>query len=212
MPGHVTISLDETATCADVEALASALAGAETSAPCCCETPAWAPVHTRQTPFCTETAFNSYHSETEMMRYIRRLESRDLALNEAMIPLGSCTMKLNAASEMIPITWPETSSLHPFVPADQSEGIREMLSVLSDRLAKITALPPSPSSPTRVRRGNTPACWPSAATRSTQGKATVTSASSQPPPMERTPLPPPWRVLRWCPSNVTKAATSTWRT
>ena len=116
----------------------TALAGAETSAPCCCETPAWAPVHTRQTPFCTETAFNSYHSETEMMRYIRRLESRDLALNEAMIPLGSCTMKLNAASEMIPITWPETSSLHPFVPADQSEGIREMLSVLSDRLAKIT--------------------------------------------------------------------------
>ena len=111
---------------------------AETSATCDCDAPAWDPVHTRQTPFCTEKAFNSYHSETEMMRYIRRLESRDLALNEAMIPLGSCTMKLNAASEMIPITWPEANSLHPFVPADQSEGIREMLSVLSDRLAKIT--------------------------------------------------------------------------
>ena len=135
---HAAISLDETATCADIAALASALAGAETSAACDCDAPAWDPVHTRQTPFCTEKAFNSYHSETEMMRYIRRLESRDLALNEAMIPLGSCTMKLNAASEMIPITWPEANSLHPFVPADQSEGIREMLSVLSDRLAKIT--------------------------------------------------------------------------
>lgn len=135
---HVAISLDETASCTDVATLASALTGTETSAPCCCESPAWAPIHTRQTPFCTETAFNSYHSETEMMRYIRRLESRDLALNEAMIPLGSCTMKLNAASEMIPITWPETSSLHPFVPADQSEGIREMLATLADRLAKIT--------------------------------------------------------------------------
>ena len=135
---YAAISLDETATCADIAALASALAGAETSAACDCDAPAWDPVHTRQTPFCTEKAFNSYHSETEMMRYIRRLESRDLALNEAMIPLGSCTMKLNAASEMIPITWPEANSLHPFVPADQSEGIREMLSVLSDRLAKIT--------------------------------------------------------------------------
>lgn len=135
---HVAISLDETATCADIAALASALAGAETSAACDCDAPAWDPVHTRQTPFCTEKAFNSYHSETEMMRYIRRLESRDLALNEAMIPLGSCTMKLNAASEMIPITWPEANALHPFVPADQSEGIREMLSILSDRLAKIT--------------------------------------------------------------------------
>ena len=86
---HVAISLDETATCADIAALASALAGAETSAACDCDAPAWDPVHTRQTPFCTEKAFNSYHSETEMMRYIRRLESRDLALNEAMIPLGS---------------------------------------------------------------------------------------------------------------------------
>ncbi len=134
----VSISMDETATCADVAALASALCGAPVECECACDCPSWDEVHTRQTPFCTETAFNSYHSETEMMRYIRRLESRDLALNEAMIPLGSCTMKLNAASEMIPITWPEACALHPFVPADQSEGIREMLTKLSERLAKIT--------------------------------------------------------------------------
>ena len=75
---HAAISLDETATCADIAALASALAGAETSAACDCDALAWDPVHTRQTPFCTEKAFNSYHSETEMMRYIRRLESREI--------------------------------------------------------------------------------------------------------------------------------------
>lgn len=135
---HVAISLDETATCTDVTTLATALTGSETQAPVCCTNPAWAPIHTRQSSFCTETAFNSYHSETEMMRYIRRLESRDLALNEAMIPLGSCTMKLNAASEMIPITWPEASALHPFVPENQSEGIREMLIKLAERLAVVT--------------------------------------------------------------------------
>ncbi len=134
----VAISLDETATCADVTALATAICGSPVECECACDAPAWDAVHTRTTPFCTETAFNSYHSETEMMRYIRRLESRDLALNEAMIPLGSCTMKLNAASEMMPITWPEACALHPFVPADQSEGIREMLTKLSERLAKIT--------------------------------------------------------------------------
>lgn len=135
---RVSIAVDETTECADIAALATALTGQPAQTVSCCAEPSWNPSHTRITPFCTETVFNAYHSETEIMRYIHRLEARDLALNEAMIPLGSCTMKLNAASEMIPITWPEACALHPFVPADQSEGSREMLTSLANRLATIT--------------------------------------------------------------------------
>lgn len=98
----------------------------------------WDEKFDRTTDFLTESIFNSYHSETEMMRYIKRMESRDLALNEAMIPLGSCTMKLNAAAEMMPITWPEVTNVHPFAPEDQTQGSREMLKELEEWLAAAT--------------------------------------------------------------------------
>ncbi len=92
----------------------------------------------RTSKFLTHYIFNSYHSETAMLRYLRNLADRDLALDRSMIPLGSCTMKLNATTEMIPVTWPEFSTLHPFAPADQSIGSRQLIKELSDWLISIT--------------------------------------------------------------------------
>jgi glycine dehydrogenase len=132
---HIGISLDETTGEEDLAAICQLFntepshSSAEDSLPASL---------LRQSDFLTQKVFNSYHSETEMLRYLKRLESKDLALNESMIPLGSCTMKLNATSEMMPLSWPEVSSLHPFVPADQSQGYREMLGLLEDWLAEVT--------------------------------------------------------------------------
>ena len=92
----------------------------------------------RGTKFLTHRVFNTFHSETSMLRHIRTLADRDLALDRTMIPLGSCTMKLNATTEMIPVTWPEFSSLHPFAPARQSAGYRRLIQELSDWLIAIT--------------------------------------------------------------------------
>jgi glycine dehydrogenase len=92
----------------------------------------------RTSTFLTHKVFNSYHSETEMLRYIKRLESRDLSLTASMIPLGSCTMKLNAAAEMFPISWPEFAKLHPFAPLKQARGYQILFQNLEDWLAEIT--------------------------------------------------------------------------
>lgn len=92
----------------------------------------------RKSPYLTHSVFNSYHTEHEMLRYIKRLESKDLSLCHSMIPLGSCTMKLNATTEMIPITWPQFSQIHPFAPAEQWRGYAEMFATLESWLAEIT--------------------------------------------------------------------------
>ncbi len=129
----VGISLDETVTNSDLEELAS-LFGAQKIA----SSSPTKVVGERTSEYLRHELFNSRHSETSMLRYIRALADRDLALDRTMIPLGSCTMKLNATTEMIPITWPEFSSLHPFAPIDQSQGIRTLIDQLSSWLLKIT--------------------------------------------------------------------------
>jgi glycine dehydrogenase len=126
-PQHVSVALDETTTRADVEALWSWFAPAGATLPKAAAYEAGIepliPLALRRTSaFLTHPVFNAHHSETEMLRYLRRLADKDLALDRTMIPLGSCTMKLNATSEMIPVTWPEFARIHPFAPADQRQG------------------------------------------------------------------------------------------
>ncbi|EOU9529670.1 aminomethyl-transferring glycine dehydrogenase [Cronobacter dublinensis] len=145
IPGAVGITLDETTTRADVQALLRVVTGDDAQVDIDAldkevahDSRSIAPAMLRDDAILTHPVFNRYHSETEMMRYMHSLERKDLALNQAMIPLGSCTMKLNAAAEMIPITWPEFAELHPFCPADQAEGYLQMISQLSDWLVKLT--------------------------------------------------------------------------
>jgi glycine dehydrogenase len=131
---HIGIAIDETTEWEDIAALCGVF-GTTLSDQIAGTIPAGL---LRDTSFLTQKVFNAYHSETEMLRYLKRLESKDLALNESMIALGSCTMKLNATSEMMPLSWPEVAALHPFVPASQSVGYREMLSLLESWLAEVT--------------------------------------------------------------------------
>lgn len=137
----VGISLDETTTVADVISLLQIFA-AEDDLPFSVEqlsTESNFPASlTRESEYLTHPVFNSYHSETELLRYLHRLESQDLSLTTSMIPLGSCTMKLNATAEMIPVTWPEFGKIHPFAPKSQTQGYQVMFQQLENWLAEIT--------------------------------------------------------------------------
>lgn len=131
---QVGISTDETTTSGIVKSLLEVF-GVQLSAPEGFEIPAG---QVRTSDFMTHPIFNTISSETQMMRYLRRLSDRDLALDRTMIPLGSCTMKLNSAAEMESITWPEFASIHPYAPAEQTEGWRELITDLEGRLTAIT--------------------------------------------------------------------------
>jgi glycine dehydrogenase len=146
LPDAIGISLDETTTREDILTLIAVVTG---QAPVLDiealdaelvrnSEPPFPPALLRTTPILTHPVFQRYHSETEMMRYLHKLEQKDLALNQAMIPLGSCTMKLNAAAEMVPITWPEFSELHPFCPPEQAQGYQILIDQLSQWLIALS--------------------------------------------------------------------------
>ncbi len=135
---HVGISLDETTTEEDLNELL-AVFGAGNTTGLSEFTESAIPQNLKRTSsFLTHPVFNTHHSEHEMLRYIKKLENRDLSLVHSMIPLGSCTMKLNATTEMIPVTWPEFGNIHPFAPAEQTRGYQRMITELENWLAEIT--------------------------------------------------------------------------
>lgn len=140
--GTIGVSLDETVTREDVIDILRAFGGsddADIDALLSRSSMKEVPESLRRTSdFMTHEVFNTHHSETEMLRYLKELENRDLSLAHSMIPLGSCTMKLNATSEMLPVTWPEFGALHPFAPSEQTRGYQELFESLESRLAEIT--------------------------------------------------------------------------
>ncbi|TDX00745.1 aminomethyl-transferring glycine dehydrogenase [Dinghuibacter silviterrae] len=132
--GSIGIALDETTTPEDVQDILSVFGGASTTM----SEPAFPAYAVRHTAYLTHPVFNTHRSESQMMRYIKQLENKDLSLNTSMISLGSCTMKLNAATEMIPLSWAHWSKMHPFAPLDQVQGYAQIVRELSDYLCEIT--------------------------------------------------------------------------
>lgn len=136
---RIAISLDETTNASELTQLLQILdisdVGTASNG-----NAAWPSAWNRTTSYLEHSVFNSYHSETEILRYMRRLDARDLSLTTSMIPLGSCTMKLNATVEMMPITWPEFSATHPFAPIEQMEGYQQIVSELTEMLKEITGM------------------------------------------------------------------------
>ncbi|NRB39981.1 MAG: aminomethyl-transferring glycine dehydrogenase [Pseudomonadales bacterium] len=137
---EISISINETTTDEDLSLLIRTLTGKNVNLESiAAQTTNFIPeTLKRQSSYLEHPVFNSYHSETEMLRYLKRLESKDIALNHSMIPLGSCTMKLNATAEMIPVSWPEFANMHPFAPDDQTQGYQKMLTELENMLIAST--------------------------------------------------------------------------
>lgn len=139
----ITVSFDETTTLDDVDKLFQVFSGGKSvsfsAASLAPEVGTAIPSSlSRKSPYLTHSVFNSYHTEHEMLRYLSKLQSKDLSLCHSMIPLGSCTMKLNATTEMMPVTWPSFTDIHPFAPTEQAQGYQEMFNDLGDLLCTIT--------------------------------------------------------------------------
>ena len=171
------IALDETTTPDIVEAVWRAFGGKLSYAEIEASARAALPAELKRTGrFLTHPVFHAHRSETEMLRYMRKLSDRDLALDRAMIPLGSCTMKLNATSEMIPLTWPAFATLHPFAPARRRAATTRCSSGWKNGSATSPATTRCRCSRTRARRANMPGFLPSALTMPRAAKATARSA------------------------------------
>lgn len=149
---QIGISLDETTRAEDLDLLVYVITGTTTSASASSSSHIPQSL-VRTTEFMQHPVFNSYHSETKMMRYLKKLETRDLSLNTSMITLGSCTMKLNAASEMIPLSNPNWAAIHPFAPFSQTEGYREVVRELQNYLSEITGMNSSTVHPNSGAQG-----------------------------------------------------------
>lgn len=137
---QVGVSLDETTVPADLDLLVQILTGKESADTTSTDGVGIPDSLKRNTPFMEHPVFNTYHSETKMMRYLKKLENRDLSLNTSMITLGSCTMKLNAASELIPLSNPKWANIHPFAPQEQAEGYLQVIAEMEDYLSAITGM------------------------------------------------------------------------
>ena len=135
----------------------------------------------------THSVFNRYHSEHELLRYLRRLADRDLALDRTMIPLGSCTMKLNAAAEMLPVTWPEFAHVHPYAPTEQVEGYLALIGELEQMLAAITGYDAVSLQPNAGSQGELAGLLAIRAYHRSRGDTDRDSASPPPAPTGPTP-------------------------
>jgi glycine dehydrogenase len=145
-----------------------------------------------QSQFLQHPVFNRYHSETEMLRYIKRLESRDLSLTASMIPLGSCTMKLNAAAEMFPVSWPEFAKIHPFAPLGAGARLPDSFQHLEDWLAEITGFAGISLQPNAGSQGEYAGCSSSARITNRAATASQRLPDSRLPRTARIPPAPRW--------------------
>lgn len=170
---RVGISCDETTTAAHLSAVWAAFGVTGVDGDVDAALPA---ALARTSDFLTHTVFRSHHSETAMLRYLRRLADLDYALDRGMIPLGSCTMKLNATTEMEPVSWAEFAHVHPFAPAAQTAGYREMIAQLEGWLAEVTGYDAVSVQPNAGSQGSWRGCWRSARTTGTGVRDTGTCA------------------------------------